>query len=304
MTAEQFKIQDNAVCLSIQLGRPHTRRRVSNEAITTDAESRLVHVAKDIYESANLDAIAKHQASVYTYLRQRCLPSPFRRGIYLLSVKSVRNVMSQLQEFMAYQNQLIEEFLLWYAPIFDSRFDTDNPRAKALGSLYNPYDYPEPDRLRQAFSFEVQLWELNTPGKLQAIDMDLYRKEYEKMEATWNDAKDQITNVLLEEFKRMTSAMVERLTPNEDGTPKVFKNSLVGNLQDWLSIFDQRTLTDDTELVELVNKARGLVAGITPDQLRNSDTLKAQLSGEMQTITKALDSAIVDKPGRRISLED
>jgi hypothetical protein len=98
--------------------------------------------------------------------------------------------------------------------------------------------------------------------------------------------------------------MADRLAPGEDGKPKIFRDTLVSNLQEWLDVFDKRALTDDQELIDYVKKARAMVSGIKPETVRESESLKAELASEMKNLTANLDKAIVERPGRMIQLED
>lgn len=302
--AGKMNIQKEAVCLSLRMGMLRTRRRVSTSQITTDADPSMVHVSKDIFESSQLKAINVYHGAVRRFLSTRCLPSPFRSGVYLLSLSLVQEVFAQLEQFESRNRELVAEFMTFYEKVHSERDDPNSPFREKLGSLYNAGDYPAPSKVRAAFYFETQLWELGTPGSLRAIDRALYEREAAKMENVWESARTQITQVLLQEFKDLTSRMAERLTPSPDGTTRVFRDSLVGNLQEWLDIFDKRALTDDAQLAGFVKKARAMVSGIKPDVIRDSDGLRADLAQEMQSLSTQIGEAIVVQPGRSIELEE
>lgn len=297
-------IQKEAICLNVKLSMLRTRRRIRTDQIQTDADPEMVHVAKDIFESKELQAINRHHGTIRNHLASRCLPSPFRSGVYLIRLKLVSEVMESLKLYEQAEQELIRQFMEFYKGIYEQRDNEESPLRKKLGTLYDPSDYPSPERVLKSFRFTTQLWEIGTPGALRSIDKALYQREAEKMENVWEEARQGITQVLLQEFRDMTSRMADRLTVGTDGKPKVFRDSLVGNLQEWLDIFDKRALTDDATLLEQVQKARKLIAGIKPEVIRDSESLKAEIAEEMQTITAKLDEVIVDRPGRLINLED
>lgn len=303
-TTARPNIQRDAVCLAVKMGQARTRKRISTGSISTDADQSLVHVSKDIYESEELKAVNQHHGEVHAYLRSRCLPSPFKSGVYLLRLTLVEEVMHKLEEFEAKDKALIDAFLAFYAGIYERRHDETSEMRTRLGSLYDPLDYPRPDRLRAAFKFDTQLWEIGTPGSIRAIDRALYEREAAKMENVWEEAKKSITQVLLAEFRNMTDRLADRLTVGADGKAKVFRNSLVGNLQEWLDVFDKRALTDDATLIAMVKRARALIAGVDPETLRDSAALATEVSEGMQEITKSLDEVIIERPGRMIDLEE
>lgn len=301
---QKLSIQKEAVCLSLKLGMLRTRRRISTSQIQTDADPTMVHVSKDILESDELKAVNRHHGDVKRYLRSRCLPSPFRSGVFLLRLALISDVMAQLDTYRTENDILVKRFLTFYETVHAQRADEASPFREKLGTLYNADDYPAPSKVAQAFRFDVQLWELSTPGSLRTIDRALYEREAAKMQNVWEEARQTITQVLLQEFRDMTARMAERLTPSPDGTQRVFRDSLIGNLQEWLDIFDKRALTDDQELVSFVRKARAMVSGINPEVIRDSDGLRADLARDMQALSQQLDVAIVTRPGRAIEFDD
>jgi hypothetical protein len=304
VAGKTIDLQRDAICLSLKLGMLRTRRRIATEQIVTDADKDMVHVAKSILESPELQAIQRWHGQVRAYLKRRCLPSPFRHGVYLIRLPLVSEVMERLGEFERGQQELIETFMAYYRGVYEQRTDPNSLLRQRLQSLYDPADYPSPERVRQAFCFEAQLWEIGTPGALKSLDRALYERELAKMQNVWDDARATITQVLLKEFRDMTRRLADRLTPGEDGKPKVFRDSLVGNLQEWLDVFDRRALTDDADLIALVQKARALISGLDPNTIRESEGLKAEIAQEMQDITAKLDACIIEKPGRLIDLDD
>ena len=303
-TKQKMDIQKEAICLSLKLGRLRTRRRIDSNMIETDADLQMVHVAKDIMESKELQAISQFMGEVKRYIRTRCLPSPFRAGIHLIRLALVEDVMAQLAGYEKQYWALVEAFMTFYEGIYLQRHDDDFDMKKKLGSLYRADDYPSPRKVRTTFEFDVQLWELATPGSLRTIDRALYEREAAKMQNVWEDARQQITQVLLTEFRDMTARMADRLTPGPDGKPKVFRDTLVGNLTEWLDLFEKRDLTKDEQLATYVKQARKMVYGIKPETLRESEGLRKEIAEEMQKITAQLDQAIIERPGRMIDLEE
>lgn len=302
--AEKMNIQKNAICLSLSLGMLRTKRRVATSQIQTDAEPSMVHVSKDILESAQLREVARHHGDIKRFLQSRCLPSPFRNGIYLLRVDLIPEVLEALDNFEKLNTLYVNSFLEFYDRIFRERHDETSAFRAKLGSLYNAKDYPEPSRVKEAFKFARQLWELATPGALRTIDRALYEREAAKMQNVWEEARKQITQVLLQEFQELTARMAERLTPSPDGTVRVFRDSLVGNLQEWLDIFDKRALSDDAELAALVKKARAMVSGIKPEDIRDSDGLRAELAEGMQGLRAQIADSLILQPGRALELDE
>lgn len=301
---KKLDIQKEAVCLSLKLGMLRTRKRVDTGSIQTDADPEMVHVSKDILESAELKAVEQYRSDIKRWLKARCLPSPFRGGIYVIKLTLVEEAMAFLEKAEEQDKQNVAAFMAFYREVHEQRNAEDNVMKQKLGSLYQPSDYPDPKRVERAFVFEVQLLELGTPGSLSTINRALYEREKTKMDNVWEQAQQQITQVVLTEFRKLTARMAEQLTVVPGEKPKKFYDSAVSNLQEWLDLFDKRNLTNDEDLKQMVNQARAMVSGLKPEVIKNSETLKAEIATEMQKITAQIDQAIVERPGRKIELEE
>jgi hypothetical protein len=98
--------------------------------------------------------------------------------------------------------------------------------------------------------------------------------------------------------------MVERLTPGDDGRPKVFRDSLVSNLADFLETFEARNLANNADLAAHVATARQLLSGLTPDRLRTSQGAREVLAERFGALKTALDATLIDAPRRKFGSDD
>ena len=77
-----------------------------------------------------------------------------------------------------------------------------------------------------------------------------------------------------EELGSLVSHLAERLSGEADGKPKVFRDTAVTNLTEFLERFQRLSIGTDESLEQLVEQARSLVTGIVPEDLRQRDTLR------------------------------
>lgn len=292
------RIQTDSVMLYLSVGRLRTRRKMGAGAVTSDIDPTMLHVAKDILESPELVIIQAHDNALRTWVRERCLPSPFRKkGVLILPVRLIEEVMATIEQAERDRQPLIDAFMASYA----QRKEEAKPK---LNSGFSESDYPSEDKVRATFTFECQMWELSAPGHLQAINRDLYQRELVKMNNMWTAASEQINAVLLQEFRKLTNHVADRLSPSEDGKGKTFRDSAITNLTEWLDLFTARNLGDDQELVSVVERARALVRGVDPTNVRDSDDLRNSLAKDFSAITAQLDEAIINRPARAIELAE
>lgn len=309
-------LQQNAVLLSVSRGRLRTTKRISSSSVQSDADPDILHVSKDIMESDQLDAIGQLFAKSSNFLSKICLPGPFKSGMYLLPVRLIDSTLKQLEADKLELQILLAEFMAFYTlahtfaqadEIAATIMVDENPSlaqfaaSKAqLGSLWNPMDYPTPEQVRSKFFFDFSVMEMQTPGKLKAINKELYQRELEKIQNVWEGATEKISGVLMEEFQKLTNNLAERLTPGEDGKQKSLRASTIQKMNDWFSLFDARNITSDEQLAAMVEKARRLVNGIDLETIKEDVAARAELSGGFQGLVDEINQAVIDRPSRRM----
>jgi hypothetical protein len=232
-----------------------------------------------------------------TWLGKRALPSPIRRGTYLVPIALVEEVDGKIGEYQERRAGLVAQFLAAYdASVADAK--------KRLNGLFDATDYPGAEKVRAAFYVDVRYLAFGVPEKLEGIRKDIFEREKAKAEAQWKDASDEVRQAMRVGLADIVDHMVERLQGNGDGKPKVFRDTLVENMADYLGLFDPRNITDDSQLAQLVERCRNVLDGVDADALRASDAIRAKVKSGMQEVQAVLGTMVIDRPARRIVLED
>lgn len=167
-----------------------------------------------------------------------------------------------------------------------------------LGELYNEADYPS--SLGGQFAVEWDFPSVQPPDYLLRLDPQLYEQQRQRMVSRFEEAVRLAEDAFTGEFEKMVSHLVERLTPGADGQAKTFKDSAVGNMNRFFEQFESLNVHSNRQLDELVEKARMLIKGVRPDQLRADGGLRKQIAGQLEGVRATLDSLLVDQPRRRI----
>jgi hypothetical protein len=290
-------IFDRAICLSLTVGCLGTRRKVPATSVQVEADRDMLHVSKAILESKELDAIKTLDGELRTWLGKRALPSPFRRGTYLVPIALVEEVDGKIGEYQEKRAGLVARFLAAYdASVEDAK--------KRLNGLFDVSDYPGAEKVRAAFYVDVRYLAFGVPEKLEGIRKDIFEREKAKAAASWKEASEEVRQALRAGLADLADHLVERLQGNGDGKPKVFRDTLVENMTDYLDLFDPRNVTDDTQLALLVERCRNILDGLDADALRSSAAIRTKVRDGMTQVRGALDTMVIDRPARRIVLED
>ncbi len=173
---------------------------------------------------------------------------------------------------------------------------------RTLGAVFNPADYP----VEIAGEFGIQVSYPNVePGEyLREISPRLYEQEQERIRARFEEAIALAEQAFTDEFAKMVQHMAERLTPSPDGKAKVFKESTLEGLNSFFTRFRDLNVGSNAALDELVGQAQRAVQGIDIKALRNDTVARDSIRDAMSRLGQQLDGMMVDRPKRKITLED
>lgn len=292
-------ILDNAIALSVEFRRLGTRRKLQPGAVQTDADQECIHVSKDILESEAYEDIKRLDGDIRNYIERKSVraKSLFRAGVVFIKTEAVPEIDAALKIYAEQRESLVNRFM----------FDYEPARERARGRLRSQFDeddYPDAAKVRASFAMKVNYLEFGTvPAKLKSISADIYRREVAKVQGDIARATEEIRMVLRASLQDLTEHLIERLTPKADGSAKVFRNSLVGNVQEFLDTFNARNITGDAQLEALVNQAREALKGVNPDMLRDRSLLQEKVRENFQTIKATLDGMMQDS-GRRFDFSE
>jgi len=294
MTPAAESLQQNSILLVVRLSKPGNRRKAPSGLVTVDADREAITVSKELLDCPELAAIATLDGKVRNWVYARSLPSGIlREGVYRLPLALVDEVDRGLEEFQGWRKDAIEAFLA----VYPQKVQEARGRLRAL---YDARDYPPEEALREAFDLQWRYLAVDVPQSLNAA---LMRREREKAAQDVRAEVDEIRLALRMSFAELVQHAADRLAPGQDGKPRVFRDSLVKNMEEFLQYFSARNLTQDGELASLVERARGVLHGVTPDDLRAHDGLRRDIQKTMAGIKAAMDEGTMLKPSRRFFLE-
>ncbi len=222
--------------------------------------------------------------------KSKSLPFP-EAGIRLIRRDDISLISTQLTSFKAELLEAVQQL--------DRCFDELKTAARQrLGDLYSDADYPQ--TLVGLFDLAWDFPSVEPPQYLQRLSPQLYQQECQRMQARFSEAVQLAENAFTEELAKLVEHLAERLRGDEDGKPKVFRDSAVTNLHDFFSRFRQLSISSSEQLDDLVEQAQAVIRGVQPQQLRDSNTLREQVAGQISDVQSALDNLLVDRPRRNI----
>jgi hypothetical protein len=270
-----------------------TAEQKAQAAETFDAEGQFLSAGKKLLDTkhAAFRAVTAIRTKITDYWRGLTLPFP-EPGVRLIKHDQVEGFDQQMTDYKAELDDAVRTL--------DRHFDElKQAAAQRLGSLYNPGDYPA--TLVGLFGVCWDYPNIEPPDYLLGLSPDLYRQEQERVKARFDEAVQLAEQAFLDEFAKLVAHLTERITgANEDGSPKVFRDSAVDNLCEFFERFRSLNVRSNQQLDELVAQAQRAVRGVAAQDLRDSQSIRQEVATQLSRVQSALDALLIDRPRRRI----
>ena len=261
-------------------------------ANTFGAETRFVSAGKKLLDTGHpaFKAVTAIRSRAVTYWKENSLPYP-EPVIRLIRQDHVEDFDQQMHGFARELEGAVRDLEGCYDELRQAAQDR-------LGLLFNPADYP--DSLSGLFAIQHDYPSVEPPAYLRQLSPELYRQECQRVQARFDEAVGLAEQAFMEELSRLIDHLTERLTGEEDGKPRIFRDTVVTNLTDFFERFRRLNIRSNDQLDELVQNARSVIQGVEPQQLRNQHWLRQHTSSQMSVIQARLDQLMVDRPRRNI----
>lgn len=257
-------------------------KRASEEVVSNkNAAKGVANVNKKLLgDCAELDAVQKFTANSRNMHYAMTLPWS-DSGLRLLPTAQYFKYQQAITDAQAETERLVGEFMKAYT------WEVTQAQVK-LGELFNRDDYPTEDSVRSKFRFKVNYIPLPDAGDFR-VDIgnetknalaEQYSKYYESqlkvaMDDVWQRAFDALNK------------MSERLDYGDE-TKKIFRDSLVDNLMDVVSIMEACNITKDPRMTQAQLDIERALRGVTPDALREDTALRLETKRKVDDIIKNL----------------
>jgi hypothetical protein len=269
-----------------------TQQQKEQAAESFGAEGSFLSAGKKLLDTRHerFRAVTTVRNRIRSYTKGISLPYP-EPGLRLIRRASLDAFTDQLAH--------CREELLTSVERLDEQFtELKHAARERLGSLYCEADYPP--CLDGLFDVTWEFPSVEPPDYLRQLNPELYEQECRKVSARFEEAVQLAEQAFIDELSTLVSHLTERLSGSDDGKPKVFRDSAVGNLREFFERFQQLNVRSSEQLDELVERCRGAVSGVEPVHLRQDDSLRRRVASQLSGVQSVLDGLLVDRPRRRV----
>jgi hypothetical protein len=270
-----------------------TAEQKAQAAEPFDAQGQFLSAGKKLLDTKHnaFRAVTAIRTKITEYWRGLTLPFP-EAGVRLIKHDQVEGFDQQMADFKAELEDAVRNLDRCFGELKQAA-------AQRLGSLFNPADYPE--TLIGLFGVFWDYPNIEPPTYLIGVSPELYKQEQDRVRARFEDAVQLAEQAFLDEFAKVVAHLSERISgTNEDGTPKVFRDSAIDNLCNFFERFRSLNVRSNQQLDELVVEAQRAVRGVAAQDLRDSQSIRQEVVTQLAQVQNSLDAMLIDRPRRRI----
>ena len=269
-----------------------TADQKSRAAESFGAEGAAISAAKRLIDTkhASYRSLTSIKSQINRYWRDSSLPYP-ESGIRLIRSDAVDEFNSSLIAFNGQLDSAVAE-------LNNHFWDLKETARIRLGSLFNYEDYPS--SLSTEFEVSWDFPSVDAPDYLRRLSPEIYRRECERVQSQFTKSVELATQMFQDQLAELVEHLVERLSNDESGQQKTFRDSTIQNLISFFDRFKQLNIGSDEGLSELIAQAQSVIRGISPQQLRRNESLRQRIASQMSAVQASLDGMMVDRPRRNI----
>jgi len=195
-------------------------------------------------------------------------------GARLLPSKHYMTYGAEMRKFNTDFQAAVEEFAGNYP-------DYINDAKIKLNGLFNPAEYPSISEINEKFSMRIHV---DPFPASEDFRVSLNEGEVARIKDFINErnrrAIEAANRELWQRMYAAVNAIVERL-----GTPDaIFRDSLIGNVQELVGLLPSLNVTDNKDLNDMCKVVEKKLAGLNPDTLRMDETQRVRAANEAKKI--------------------
>lgn len=288
-------LASSTIVMVLERRKPSFRRKLAATDVVGDDDTeqgdrQLLHVSQDLLDRKLLKEIRREDGAVRRYLEGRAVScSMLARGNWLLPLALTEEVDTEVDAYIERRTELVRI-------LADEKYVEAKVEAKQRrGRHYKEADYPEASELKAAFAVNKRYNGFNVPAALKGLNDEIYQREVARVQVACQRAEVEIQQALAESAAELVEHLADALKPGEDGKPKVFRNTTVEKLQDFLATVDARNITNDAALAAMTSRARAMLNGVEADTLRKDESARERVQKGIASVGQQLRALAVTR---------
>jgi hypothetical protein len=257
------------------------------KGVETNDTSSEVRASKRIIQSVAVQQMRTLRNKVRRILGKYSLNSLFRPGVYCIPLEYIDEIETALKEAAVGIDDVRQTLKgEWSGIISDAK--------ERLGELFDEADYPNVDAAMNEFVLSYRYVPIaDTPAILKSVAAEAYKEDLERSKIEGANELEAFRSHLRGTLLQIIVNMRKTLT-KPDGERRVFGKRFFKNLNEFMSTFNGKNLSEDGELEKVVTQLATVAKGYDPDDLKDDEHLQKKLNTNLAKIDKSLKAMVAD----------
>ena len=254
-------------------------KKVSDEVNTSKGASRSASRTNKnlLADDVKLEAINKYAANFRNWLYAETLPWS-NSGLRLIPTAKFFEFKQTLDKYRQEFETMVNDFVVDYPTRIAAQ-------AFKLGTMFDRGEYPDQEDIAHKFKFSYCFSPVPEAGHFLVDLGDEMEKELrEEYEKAYEERVGSAMKDLWLRLKDSLDKIAERLSPDESGKNKIFRDSLVDNVLDLCGMLRDLNVTNDMDLEKARREVEMLLSGVVADDLRKSEEIRKDVKSEVDAI--------------------
>lgn len=169
----------------------------------------------------------------------------------------------------------VETFVRIYPTLVEAR-------RLSLKELWREEDYPDPQHIRNKFTFSFKKSFLPDPNT--DIRLDLSEVEVEKVRESLIQSMKEVEDRAVRDLWIRMQKVVARIVDRLDDPDKIFKNSTFENIGELEKVVGLLNVTDDHSLSDTMGRIKDELTAYDPKRIREDDDVRKEVHGKAKDI--------------------
>lgn len=235
---------------------------------------------KRLLQSKNLSAYQRNAEQARDYMHKMTLPWG-DGGIRLLPSSLFYEFNDEMRSYKKKANKYMERFL--------AEYDECRDHAKQrLGELFDPNDYPSPERLRTKFYFEIHYMPVPTANDWRVAEI---LGEEENLKSHYDQVvQQQIHNAMQDVYQRLYDVVSDMYEKFSDEN-KIIRQPMFENARKLVDLLPKLNVMGDPTLDKLIEDMRLNLCGYDADDIKLDLDAREQATKDAEDILNRMSAA-------------
>ena len=273
-------LSNKALLVSINIsqwtGRKLDKKATDSTNKAYKAKSNAGRYNKKLLPNAKeLDLVQSVVGQTRQYFYKQTLPW-MSDGSRILNSKNYMNFTTEIRKFTSDFQSSVDSFLANY-PLLKQN------AKNSLGDLYDESEYPTVEEMRNKFKIEINFLPLPNVSDFRIDISEAEKKMF------INKMKEIENRAVKEVWSRLHTVVSSAISKLEETDP-IFRNSLIGNIEEMISMLPRLNISEDQELDLKAQELKNILSKYSIESLRNSKSKRELAAKELKEIESKMSS--------------